>query len=470
MPTRSKSPRLWCRPEVRRRGKLIRRSAWFILDCGRQIATGCLADEAEAAQLKLDEYIIAKHRPSRQERDIEQIDIADVLAIYYDDTVSRQANANQLTSRISRLNEFWGAKKLSEVNGETCRAYADDRGNKGGSRRDLEDLRAAIEHHAKEGLHRGVVRVTLPPKGPARTRWLTRDEVARLVGVCWRYREVQTIHRGQRKGAKQETDWYPLRHLARFILFAVYTGTRPGAVLTAAINPGDGRAFVDVANGIFYRLAEGARETNIRQPPASLPPRLRAHLERWMRLGIVRDFLVEWHGKPIQSVKTGFAKALKLAAVKGKISPHTLRHTAATWLMQAGVDKWEVAGFLGMSVEKIDRVYSHHHPDHLRRAATALGYRQRQSLAVPLAVTRRPLAQQPEGIEKVGGGRSPDRTSLTLTETRFPITMGKYSIETRDLAPVRPVSTQLPAKSTLPVRKGQNPNGYFPRLLRESAA
>jgi hypothetical protein len=41
-----------------------------------------------------------------------------------------------------------------------------------GARRDLEDLRAAIEHHAKEGLHRGLVRVTLPPKGPARDRWL----------------------------------------------------------------------------------------------------------------------------------------------------------------------------------------------------------------------------------------------------------------------------------------------------------
>jgi len=37
--------------------------------------------------------------------------------------------------------------------------------------------------------------------------------------------------------------------------------------------------------------------------------------------------------------------------------------------MQAGVDKWEAAGFLGMSVEMIDRVYGHHHPDHLRRAA-----------------------------------------------------------------------------------------------------
>jgi integrase len=50
---------------------------------------------------------------------------------------------------------------------------------------------------------------------------------------------------------------------------------------------------------------------------------------------------------------------VRLAGLDGKITPHTLRHTAATWLMQAGVDKWEAAGFLGMSVEMLDRVYGH---------------------------------------------------------------------------------------------------------------
>lgn len=69
---------------------------------------------------------------------------------------------------------------LSEVTGETSRAYQRSRGNKGGARRDLEDLRAAIGHHASEGLHRGIVKVTLPKKGEARDRWLTRSEDATL--------------------------------------------------------------------------------------------------------------------------------------------------------------------------------------------------------------------------------------------------------------------------------------------------
>jgi hypothetical protein len=31
--------------------------------------------------------------------------------------------------------------------------------------------------------------------------------------------------------------------------------------------------------------------------------------------------------------------------------------------MQQGVDKWETAGFLGLSEAMVDRVYGHHRPD-----------------------------------------------------------------------------------------------------------
>jgi integrase len=55
-----------------------------------------------------------------------------------------------------------------------------------------------------------------------------------------------------------------------------------------------------------------------------------------------------------------------------KVVPHTLRHTAATWLMQRGVPAWEAAGYLGMSTEMIERVYGHHSPEHLRKAAEAI--------------------------------------------------------------------------------------------------
>jgi hypothetical protein len=42
--------------------------------------------------------------------------------------------------------------------------------------------------------------------------------------------------------------------------------------------------------------------------------------------------------------------------------------------MRQGVDKWQAAGFLGMSAELIDRVYGHYLPAHLRaqRAPSAI--------------------------------------------------------------------------------------------------
>ena len=215
--------------------------------------------------------------------------------------------------------------------GAVCRAYTKFRGSDGGARRDLEDLRAAINHHAKGGFHRGIVRVVLPEKGLARDRWLRRSEAARFLWACWRYRETQTIHIGPLKGQRIETDKRPLRHVARFALIGLYTGTRAGAIATASPYRAEGKSFVDLDSGIFNRQAIGKRATTKRQTPVPLPDRLLAHLRRWARLGIAKSHFVEWNGKPVASVKTGFASAVRIAGLDvatGNVTPHTLRHTS----------------------------------------------------------------------------------------------------------------------------------------------
>jgi integrase len=123
-----------------------------------------------------------------------------------------------------------------------------------------------------------------------------------------------------------------------------------------------GNSFVDLDQGIYYRLAIGRRATNKRQSPAPIPSRLLAHMRRWVRRGFVTSHFVEWQGAPVKSVKTGFRHAVKLAGLWGKVTLHTLRHTAATWLMQRGVPIWQAAGYLGMSAQMIERTYGHHHP------------------------------------------------------------------------------------------------------------
>jgi integrase len=388
MPTPRKSARLWLRPARRDKARrVIAKPVYIILDGGKHYPTGCFAGEAERAERKLAEYIAAKYQAPRKGRSLEDISVADVISIYVDDCGPRQRNRKKFDERIGRLNEFFGGKRLSEVSAASCRDYAKHRASRGGARRDLEDLRAAINHHAGEGLHREIVKVTLPEKGPPRERWLTRSEAAKLVWVCWRHRELQLRHRGPDKGKKLPTTRYPLRHLARFLLIGLYTGTRAGAIARASPNRGEGRSFVDLERGIFYRLAEGEMPTKKRQPPAPIPARLLAHLRRWHAKGIIKEHFVEWNGAPIASVKTALKTAVRLAKLPGKITPHTLRHTAATWLMQNGVSMWRAAGFLGMSVETLDRIYGHHHPDYFSDAAEAIGRKpnRNQALVVSLA-------------------------------------------------------------------------------------
>jgi integrase len=303
---------------------------------------------------------------------------------------------------------------LADVNGESCRAYAAWRGSEGGARRDLEDLRAAINHHEREGYHRGRVRVVLPEKGLPRERWLTRDEAAKLLWACWRYRETQTVHVGPLKGKKIETDKRPLRHVARFILVGLYTGTRAAAIVSASPLRQPGKSFVDLDTGIFYRLAIGKRATTKRQTPVPLPKLLLAHLRRWSRLEISKSHFVEWNGKPVASVKTGFASAVKLAKLDlsvGNVTPHTLRHTAATWLMQRAAPIWEAAGFLGMSEKTLRETYGHHHPDHLHGAANAIGThdapKRNVALVIPFADEKAKREKAGQALEITGG---PGRT------------------------------------------------------------
>jgi integrase len=78
-------------------------------------------------------------------------------------------------------------------------------------------------------------------------------------------------------------------------------------------------------------------------------------MRRWARLKLIAECFVEFSGKPVASVKKGFSAAVALARLTGKVTPHTPRHTAATWLMQRGVPVREVAGFLGTSAEVLRR-------------------------------------------------------------------------------------------------------------------
>jgi integrase len=286
-----------------------------------------------------------------------------VLALYAQHVAPTHARPKESLQHIERLAAFFGDKTLAEINGDLCRTFVRNRKTQSGARRDLTILRAAINFHREEGYCDRQIKITLPGKETPRDRWLTRSEAARLVRRAWRYREVQ---KGRATGRRSR------QHIARFILVALYTGTRAGAVCGAAFERVAGAGYIDLERGIFYRRPAGRKETKKRQPPVPLPRRLLAHLRRWQRLG--QRYCVEFNGASIEGVDKAFRRNAEAAGMP-EVTPHTLRHTAATWLMQRRADLWEAAGFLGMSVEQLERTYGHHHSDHLKSARDALDRR-----------------------------------------------------------------------------------------------
>jgi integrase len=83
------------------------------------------------------------------------------------------------------------------------------------------------------------------------------------------------------------------------------------------------------------------------------------------------------------------------------VTPHILRHTAATWQMQLGTDKWQAGGFLGMSVETLERTYGHHHPNHLTAARDAFDRRPERTVSANFSPIQQRNETRLDGVERV---------------------------------------------------------------------
>ena len=359
MSRRSKGPRLWLRPARRdAAGNTTHESAWFIVDGNRQRSTGLRTSASEREKEEsLKGYLAEKHTEtvSTGSRDPSQILIADVLAKYVRD----KNPPYETILRVKALRKFWCGDKinrLSHVNGDRCREYTGTR-TPGAARRELEDFRAAINHHRREGLHDKIVSVVLPEKPQASEDYLGREEAAALIWSAWRYREKQN-HRA--------TDRATRKHVARFMVVARYMGSRASVICEASIENKrpDDRAWIDLRTGMLYGLPKGRKQTKKRRQLVRVPLPLLAHLRRWRKAG--QSYAVEWNGEPIAKVRKAHDATVAACEklLQRHVSPHIWRHTVATWLMQAGGDPFKIAGFLAMSLATLLRVYGHHHPDH----------------------------------------------------------------------------------------------------------
>ena len=299
MSRQSKGPRL----------AIDNRGNWVIRDGQTMRGTGCPKSDRAGAERKLAEYIVGKHSPIKELESADnpnQAKIVDVLSLEIQRFAARDDMPKnrklEMITLCENMADWFSAKRIFQVgqlNGKVQRAYAEERNAPSAAYRDLKILAAAINRNITEemGGAQTKFRPVLPPPSEPRERWLSRNEAARMLWKAWRAR---------RDGVGRHTS----RHVARFLLVGIYTGSRKGDICGAALIPTIGRGYVDLDRGIFKRKPDNKKETSKRQPTVPIPPRLLLHLRRWHRLGISRQAVVEFNGRPISEIKSGFQKVV----------------------------------------------------------------------------------------------------------------------------------------------------------------
>lgn len=140
-------------------------------------------------------------------------------------------------------------------------------------------------------------------------------------------------------------------HLRGIILFALYTGARLGTILNLE--------WRDIRNGqITLRDVKSATRGKLHHVPIVTPL-----IDVLNAQPVLDDCpkVFTYKGLPIKSVKRAWATALKNAKVSD-FRFHDLRHTCATWLIQAGTPIEIVKDILGHSNISTTLKYAHHKP------------------------------------------------------------------------------------------------------------
>lgn len=378
MPRPSKGARLWYDATA---------GTWCIRDGRLKRSLRLPRGDQEGAERELARYIAGKYRPP-VDRDPAALTVADVL-LHYVRTAAPGHAAPEITAHYAdRLLEWWGGRRLTEITTASCADYTAHRRGQGNRRairtaapklisietirRELSVLSAAVRAWHADFPLAAVPVVSLPPKPPPRSRWLTRDEVARLL-----------------RAARAHPDRAAGRAIVRFVLLAVYTGSRSEAIRALSWHPTPVGGWVDLARGVLHRRGEGEGETTKRRPPARIPVRLLGTLRRWRAADETPPaaapdswrppaHVVHYRGQRVDGQRRAWQWVLARAGLGPDVVGHTLRHTAITWAMLDGIDRWDAAHYFGVSVDVLERVYGHHHPDYQDAIAAAIGRRRRR--------------------------------------------------------------------------------------------
>lgn len=323
---------------------------WFEDGHSRRASTGTAdRDQAEA--------VLAAFRLERDRQPSGDVSLAVVLDWYLETRGKELARKDSAELAVKYLKAFFGSTLADDVNLSAQDRYAANRRKTVGNetiRRELSVLSAAMRRAvAHEKIAKAPAILSIPKSEP-RERWLTRDEAAKLL-------------RHLRKENRAKGNQGRLAHLILFTRLALYTGARSGAILDLTWD----RVHLDRTPPVISYPVPGRRRTNKRAAVVPIEANV-ARALRHARRTSKGDHIVAWRGEKVGRIVRAFTRHAKAAGLGDDVTPHTLRHTYATWAALAGVPLFLIGRSLGQSMASTTERYAKHQPNALLQVTRAV--------------------------------------------------------------------------------------------------
>jgi integrase len=328
----------------RQGARLVRlpgKSNWYIKDGdirrnsrGITLSTG--TEDREDAKCVLASYLAKKAVP-------DQPTISQLLDMRLEDMRARQVRRVRDTNYMhATLKEHFGRLKPEQLSLPLISQFRQSYQDVPAMLREyLLELKTTLRMAKNHNIIQHVPPIIIPAKAPPRDVFLTHAEAEAL----WR-----AAHSA---------------HLKLFIHLALVTGARKEAILQLTWD----RVNLESRRIDFHDPDKAV--TNKRRtlsPITAETAVILAEAQKFAETGNV----IEFNGKPVKDIKKGFALAAKKAGLVN-VTPHVLKHTAISWLAQAGCPIERIAALTSTNANTVRRIYQKFAPEHLQEEAEILG-------------------------------------------------------------------------------------------------
>lgn len=275
--------------------------------------------------------------------------------------VGRSLSANTLKAYAADLSDFCTfvgrGKLVTAIGRDEVRDYArwlmDERSLKEASvKRRMAALKVFFRWLEREEVleitpfHRLDLVVRLPRRLP---RGVSADELKRILATIG-----------------DDRDGYPALLLRLVVVMLFVTGLRVGELTSVCLND------LDLSEGVIQVRGKGNRERRVYLASPDVRRLLERYLTQRRRRATIdaENLLITAEGQAAtaQYLRRRLHKAAKRAGIARPITPHMLRHAAATHLVEAGVDIRFVQKLLGHASIATTQIYTQFSDTSLKEA------------------------------------------------------------------------------------------------------